>query len=145
MGGTARALTNANMGLEDHADVISSISDRQCDWVLFGGFDQLHNLERSGMEAKVTSHLGTLTSTNHQQLFHHYPFGLTSVRYRHSCQPVQVPSEVPVPALSGAAPFDSRAQRCSCGRFLRRSLCSSLSLSPPGRASSPQRGWLHQW
>lgn len=37
-------LTNANMCLEDHADIIGSISNSQCDRVLLGGFDQLHNL-----------------------------------------------------------------------------------------------------
>lgn len=59
MGETARALTDANMGLKDHADIISSISDCQRDRVLLGGFDQLHNLE---IQERGTSHLQTITA-----------------------------------------------------------------------------------
>lgn len=59
MGETGRALTDANVSLKDHADIISSISDCQRDRVLLGGFDQLHNLE---IQEWVTSHLQTITS-----------------------------------------------------------------------------------
>lgn len=53
MGHSSEALTNANMGLQDHADIISSISNRKCDRVLLGVFDQLHNLEMKRQESKT--------------------------------------------------------------------------------------------
>lgn len=44
--------TNANVGLKDHADIISSVSNRQSDWVLFGGLDQLHDLKKRKKKKK---------------------------------------------------------------------------------------------
>lgn len=41
----ARRLTDADVCLQDHANVVSTIADGQGDWVLLRGFDQLHNLE----------------------------------------------------------------------------------------------------
>lgn len=52
------------MGLQDHADIISSISDCQRDRVLFGGFDQLHDLET---QERVTSLLQTITADSCKQ------------------------------------------------------------------------------
>lgn len=34
-----KLLTDANVGLEDHANIVCSIADGQCDRVLLGGFD----------------------------------------------------------------------------------------------------------
>lgn len=53
MGETTRILTNANMCLQDHADIISSISNGQRDRVLLRGFDQLHNLERQQRKSEI--------------------------------------------------------------------------------------------
>lgn len=53
MGETARILTDANMSLQDHADIISSISNGQRDRVLLGGFDQLHDLERRQRKSDI--------------------------------------------------------------------------------------------
>lgn len=65
MGYTARILTNANMGLQDHADIISSISNGQSDWVLLGGFDQLHNLERQQRKSVIHELLQQLNASAH--------------------------------------------------------------------------------
>lgn len=107
-------LTNANMCLEDHADIIGSISNSQSDRVLLGGFDQLHNLG------------------NERQ-------NVTGIHFSASIETVPI-----VPELSAVVPFDSIAQHCNSDRFQGKSLCSFLSLSPLGKASSLLRGWLHQ-
>lgn len=102
------------MCLEDHADIIGSISNSQCDRVLLGGFDQLHNLG------------------NQRQT-------VTEINFRVSIEMVPI-----VPELSEVVPFGSIAQHCNSDRFQGKSLCSSLSLNPLAKASSLLRGWLHQ-
>lgn len=48
-----------------------------------------------------------------------------------------------LPVLSAAVPSDSREQRCSCGRCLKRSLYSCQC--PLGWPSELQKVWPHQW
>ncbi|TNN56864.1 hypothetical protein EYF80_032960 [Liparis tanakae] len=52
-----RGLTDADVGLQDHADVVGSVSDGQRDRVLLGGFDQLHDLENAKKKKEETSDL----------------------------------------------------------------------------------------
>lgn len=40
----ARRLTDADVRLQDHANVVSTVPNGQGDRVLLGGFDQLHDL-----------------------------------------------------------------------------------------------------
>ncbi len=47
--------------------------------------------------------------------------------------------------LFEAVPSDSRARRCSCGRFLGRSLCSCRARPPPGWALVLRIEWPRRW
>lgn len=49
------------------------------------------------------------------------------------------------PELSAVAPYDSRARRCSCGRFLEKYLCSCPARCPPGWALAQQTAWPRRW
>lgn len=72
------------MGLEDHADIISSISNGQCDRVLLGGFDQLHNLETQRRHQQLLHHFDVCVSTGTPILFGAVCLYLRFLEWRHS-------------------------------------------------------------
>lgn len=49
------------------------------------------------------------------------------------------------PELSAVGPYDSRARRCSCGRFLEKYLCSFPTRRPPGWALAQPTAWPRRW
>ena len=56
-------LTDAHVGLQDHADVVGPIPDGQRDGVLLGRLDQLHDLQgqHAGRLAPMLTRYGRLT------------------------------------------------------------------------------------